>query len=879
MPPSLPHLIDSIPASAEGPVPSLTLWDRFLTVARLAPNRVAVSWEEGEITWEALAARAAGVATRLADAGIGHGDVVAFLLPPDADHFACFLGILRRGAILLSLDAASPPDRLRRVLEHSGAAAIFVSAATRSRIESLGLPGLRQIAVESVVPCPVENLPPSPASPDTIASLLYTSGSTGEPKGVMQLHRNHLRISHQYRSIHAITPEDRIALVLPPSGASARTDIHAALLGGGTLVCRDLARHGATGLGEWVDDQAITILHLVPTLYRAMIRALPPDRVLSSVRVVRLGGEALRQQDLETFARHFPPDAVLSWSLSTTEASFATMMHWRVGDPAPGDPLPSGFPMPDPGIIIVDEQGRELPAGTTGRIVQRGTLLSPGYWRAPETTAKFFSDDPVGGGVRRFFTGDLGHIDAHGRLVHEGRLDYHVKIAGNRIDPAEVEEALCRHPEVEEGVVIPRTPPTGDSWLHAFVTLRGAVTAAHLKAHLARLLPAHLVPARIEVIDRMPLTATGKVDRAGLRKRSEASQTVAPERPADHFELGLRDLWREVLRQPDLGVDASFFEHGGSSLDAVTALEQVRQRFGAEIEPQALLESPTPRELAAHLRGEAAPRRWRHLMGVSTTGDGLPFYCVPPNGRTAYSFEPLGRLMAGERPLYTFHPLGALPGESPHRTIAEMATAYVRELLDHRPEGPFLLGGRCGGGMVAWEMARQLTAAGHQVPVVILLETKRAPYPADGLLRARYATAVVAGLPFAPRAGEASRWFLHRIRARLRTPGRTPARELDDDTPPIFPTERERLLLQAHNRACLHYRIAPAPTRLALVLAETGNAFIDHQRAVLWRLLARRGTEFHVLPGNHLQTLAGDNLVRAARVILDICRRAEQSAG
>ncbi|MBX3728972.1 MAG: AMP-binding protein [Candidatus Sumerlaeia bacterium] len=875
----LPNLIESIAASAECSVPYTTIWDRFLTVARHAPSRVAVSWEEGEITWGALASRATGVATCLADVGIGHGDVVAFLLPPDADHFACFLGILQRGAILLSLDAASPPDRLRRVLEHSGAAAVFVNAATRSRIESLGLPVLRQIAVESVVPCPVENLPPSPAASDSVASLLYTSGSTGEPKGVMQLHRNHLRISHQYRTIHAITPEDRVALALPPSGASARTDIHAALMCGGILACRHLARHGAAGLGEWVDDQAITILHLVPTLYRAMVRALPPDRVLSSVRVVRLGGEALRQQDLETFARHFPPDAVLSWSLSTTEASFATMMHWRAGDPPPGDPLPSGFPMPDPGIIIVDEQGTELPAGTTGRIVQRGTVLSPGYWHAPETTAKFFSDDPVGGGVRRFFTGDLGHIDAQGRLVHEGRLDYHVKIAGNRIDPAEVEEAICRHPDVDEGVVIPRTPATGDSWLHAFVTVRGTVTTAQLKAHVAGLLPAHLVPARIEFLDRMPLTATGKVDRAGLRKRSEAPEAAAPERPADHFELGLRDVWREILRQPELGIDAGFFEHGGSSLDAVTALEEVRRRFGAEIEPQALLESPTPRELAAHLRG-AAPRRWRHLMGVSTTGDGLPFYCVPPNGRTAYSFEPLGRLMAGERPLYTFHPLGALPGETPHRTIAEMAAAYVRELLDHRPEGPFLLGGRCGGGMVAWEMARQLTAAGHEVPVVVLLETKRAPYPADRLLRLRYATAVVAGLPFAPRAGEASRWFVHRMLARLRAPGHPAAREPEnDDAPSVFPSERERAMLQAHNRACLHYRVAPAATRLALVLAEAGNAFIDHQRAVLWRLLARRGTEFHVLPGDHLQTLAGDNLVRAAGVVLDICRRAEQSAG
>lgn len=857
--------------------------ERFEEVAAWSPGAAAVEWEDGRLTWSELAARANAIACALRGRGVRRGDPVGFLLAADGRFCACLLGVLKCGAVALPLDVRSPADRLRRTLAHSGARVAIADAARMALLAEAMPEGAQALRIEDI-PASADDFGATPAEPHDVAGLLYTSGSTGEPKGSAQTHRNQLFHTRRYCDVHGVVPGDRVALALPPTGASARTDIFAALLSGATLCCRDLSRHGASGLAEWADRDGITVLHLVPTLYRAAMRELPEGRTLQRVRVVRLGGEAIRRQDLESFARHFPAPSLLSWSLSTTESSACTMMHWRAGDPVPAGTLPVGVPLDDPEPTIVDPSGTRLPRGTTGRIVLRGTSLSPGYWKAPETTSRFFADDPDEPGVRLFFTGDLGRIDGDGHLIHEGRLDYHVKVAGNRVDPAEIEEALCRHPDVEDAAVVPREAAGGDSWLHAYATAKNAATAAALRAHVAALLPAYMVPARIELLDAMPLTHTGKIDRATLMKRpAEAPAPEGPQQAADHFEAGLMELWREVLQNAELGLDAGFFEHGGTSLDAVRVVEEARRRFGAELPAHAMFETPTPRALAAVLRNGSTARRWRHLMGVRTQGDARPFFCVPPAGRTAFSFEPLARAMGDERPFYTFHPLGALPGEEPHRTIAEMAAAYVVEMREVQPAGPYYLGGRCTGGLVAFEMARQLERAGERAAFVVLLDTLRPPRPASRLLFARYALRVGLRLLAAGNYMHSAKVLLRRY-APAWMPIRRPWQEFqahDAERMARYPTERERALHAAHGRARRLYRSSPADTRACLLHSADVDAILDTKREVLWKLIALRGTVTARVAGGHRETMAGENLRRAAEFILSACRRhdAEEANG
>jgi len=879
------HLLHPVPtiAPAGEPCPAPwnvdgCLWDRFAQVAAHAPDAEAVRCETGAVSWRELVARANDVACLLRERGVRRGDVVGFLLPPEVSFFACLMGILRCGAIALPLDARSPADRVRRVVDHGGARVAFADAETVARLREAA-PACDVVDFADV-PSASGDFGPSPAQHGDIAGLLYTSGSTGGPKGASQTHRNQLFHSRRYCETHGVVPADRIALALPPVGASARTDIFAALLSGATLCCRDLAKHGAEGIDDWVDREGITVLHLVPTLYRAMVRALPEGRVMRTVRVVRLGGEAIRRQDLESFARHFPSDAVLSWSLSTTESSASTMMHWRAGDPITEGPMPSGYPLDDPEPMIVDERGERAPQGATGRIVLRGTSLSPGYWKAPEIAAKFFADDPREPGVRTFATGDLGRIDARGMLVHEGRMDYHLKIAGNRIDPAELEEALCRHPDVEDAAVIPREATSGESWLHAYATTRGEVAASALRAHVASLLPPYMVPARIEFLEKMPLTATGKIDRAGLKARpvvAAAAEVDAPHEPVDHFEAGLCALWRELLEKPDLDSDSGFFENGGTSLEAVRLVEEVRRRFGAELPAQALFETPTPRALAEHLRGGAKASRWRHLAGVSTRGDARPFFCVPPGGRTAFSFEPLARAMGGERPFYTFHPMGALPGERPHETIEETAEAYVREMREVQPKGPYMIGGRCGGGLVAYEMARLLEEAGEKVAFVLLLDMMRVPHPASRALRLRYAAELILRIPFHRHRRKLCRAVAKRAAAKVGIsifPGSRALGTGEDNTRfPVYPTERERALHAAHSRACRRYRTRPLRAPILMVSPAIGDKLIQHQRETAFRILSRTSFEKIDVPGDHFSIMQGEALRRVADVIVAHCRR------
>ncbi len=853
-----------------------TFHARFESLAASCPDAPAIEWSGGAWTRQRIVSRMNAIARALQGCGVRKGDVVAIHLPPVGDYLASILAVSKVGGIHLSLDRRSPPAYLKRVLDHSGPRAVLADSTV---VESLRaaeagagtIVDVGGIAETTDAPQPVD------VSPDDLGSLIYTSGSTGMPKGVARSHAYMFTGTQGYAEGLEIGEEDRISHVLPQSGAAARTDMFAGILTGGTLVMFDPLSEYTAGLADWLDEKRITVFHAVPTLFREILRELPEERVLSTVRVVRVGGEAVRKGDLELFNRHFPPGSVKMWSYSCSEASLCTLARFRQGDPVPEGALHSGELLNDPEVLILDERDEPVGRGEAGQIVLRAKELSPGYWNEPGLTNDSFRPCPRDSEYRLFFTGDLGYIDAENRIVMTGRRDFMVKIAGNRVDTSEVEDALCHHPAVREAAVAADTR-SGTHVLVAWVALRSGTEARELREFLAKTLPPYMIPPVIRIVEELPLTTTNKLDRKALL--DSLGDVRSPPEDTDRARVlvtEIRLVMREALGSDTFGTNDDFFLFGGTSLAAVRMTERIGESLGFAISPMALYDAPTPRLLAQYLLDcRREPSAYKHLRGFESITSGAAIALVPAGGRTALSLERIARPLSAHHPVYIMNPSGLGDGEAPHDRIESMAGAYVGELLAARPEGPLIVCGRCIGGLVAMEMARQIEAAGRTVHAVVVLDTLGVPPPKDLSLLLRYRVEVAMR---AVATGAGLGTIMQRLRKKLQKRRRAKQltghqRRLSGLNPM---TQGEFELYLAHLHARNTYRSGPFDAKLVGVVGTRQARYAEIKRNVMWSIVARGGVQRVKLPGSHSEVLDRGNVDRIVAILRECAAVAGQS--
>ncbi|MET0395249.1 MAG: non-ribosomal peptide synthase/polyketide synthase, partial [Longimicrobiaceae bacterium] len=581
-----------------------TIPARFEARARLHPERLAVRTRTTRLTYAELDRAAEGVARAILRARPAGPERVALLFEHDAAMIVGILGVLKAGKTYVPLDPLYPRERSAYVLEDSGAAALVTNRANLERARDLAGGGIPLVEVGAA---DVEEegdgaAPRLAVSPDEPAYILYTSGSTGQPKGVVQTHRNVLHFIRVYTNNLRIGPDDRLTLFSSYTFDAAVMATYGALLNGAALFPFDWREEAAAGVAEWMRREGITLYHSTPTVFRHLVGDLAAEERFPDVRLVVLGGEETQRRDVEAFRAHFAPGAVLVNGLGPTESTVTLQNFIGHDTPIPRNSVPVGLPVDDTEVVLQGALGEQVAVYGVGEILIRSPHVAPGYWRKPEQTARAFADEPESG-VRSYRTGDLGRRLPDGTLEFMGRSDFQVKVRGFRVEPGEVEAALRGHPAVREAVVTAHEGGSGERWLAGYVVAAegaAAPAAEELRGWLRGRLPEYMVPPVFVAVEALPLTPSGKVDRLALPapERAESAAAVAPRTPTEEVLAG---IWAEVLGVDGIGAGDDFFALGGHSLLATRVMARVREAFGVEVPLRSLFELPTVGALAERI--------------------------------------------------------------------------------------------------------------------------------------------------------------------------------------------------------------------------------------------------------------------------------------
>ena len=589
-----------------------TIPDRFEQQVLRYPDRTAIKTERHHLTYAELNCLANRVARAiLARRGEG-AEPVALLLGNDAPAIAAILGVLKAGKIYVPLDPGHPRLRTRHILEDSQASLLVTNHEQLPLAEELARGARPLINLDELAPSlPTANLGLS-IPPDALTWILYTSGSTGQPKGVAQSHRNVLHFVMNYANGLRLCPEDRLTLLFSCSVNAGAHDIFSALLNGAALYPLDVKREGVMGLADWLRQHRITVYGSVPTLFRNFADTLTGKEEFPDLRLIKLVGEPVSKRDVEAFNQHFARDCVFVNRLGSTETGtirwhFITQQT-RIEDSA----VPVGYPVEGNDILLLDERGAEVGSGEVGEIAVRSRYLSPGYWRQPERTAAAFLPVPGGGDERIYLTGDLGRMLPDGCLECLGRKDFQIKIRGHRVEAEEIELALLGLPAVKEAVVTARMDRPGDQRLVAYLVARDRPlpSISEMRRFLQGRLPDHFVPSSFVELKALPLLPNGKLDRRALPAPGQArpdleTPVIAARTPV---EEALAGIWAEVLGVEQVGVQDNFLELGGHSLLAMQVISRVRDAFQVDVSLPSFLEAPRVARLASVVARQLAAK-------------------------------------------------------------------------------------------------------------------------------------------------------------------------------------------------------------------------------------------------------------------------------
>ncbi|MGW2277290.1 non-ribosomal peptide synthetase/MFS transporter [Streptomyces sp. NPDC001770] len=690
------------------------------------PEAVAVTGDEGTLTYAALDEAADRIAGRLVAAGVTRGDVVAVSAERSHALVTALLGVMRTGACYTPLDTEYPSERLQFMLADSGARVLLTQ-------RGLPVPGACDAAVLYLDDdahrgsAPVMSRGAGP-QPDDPAYLIYTSGSTGRPKGVPNTHRALVnRLLWMQRS-YPIGPDDRVLQKTPAGFDVSVWEFFWPLMTGARLV---LARPGgqkdAAYLQELIRSVPVTVAHFVPSMLPLFLAEEGAGRCTGLRRVV-CSGEALPPDTARAF-RALLPDCALANLYGPTEAA-VDVSSWECEGVL--DTVPIGRPIDNIRLYVLDGALRPVPPGAPGEIHIGGTGVALGYHRRPGLTASRFVPDPYGPpGSRLYRTGDLGRRRPDGTLEHLGRIDHQVKLRGLRIEPGEIESALRALPAVTEAAVVVREDSPGDKRLAAYLVTEDGpddLDAQALRTRLKLVLPDYMVPVSFTALPALPLTPNGKLDRRALPKpepHRAPGASLAPESPAERV---LAAIWAEVLGLDEVGADEDFFDLGGHSLLATQVVARARtllpEAGGRPVSVMDLFNCRTVRDLAAlaELPEDArGPRRLLHRLTpqVPAGRRRATVVCVPYGGGSAVVYQPVADLLPDDHELWSV----AIPGHDvgvteEHLPFGELAGKLAAE-IEERVEGPLIVYGHCGvGTALAVATARLLEASGRELEAV-----------------------------------------------------------------------------------------------------------------------------------------------------------------
>ncbi|MFE0191075.1 amino acid adenylation domain-containing protein [Streptomyces sp. NPDC058989] len=723
------------PAALARPTALPTVVTRFADQAARTPQATALVAGEERWSYRRLDEAAGHVAGRLRALGAPCEARIGIAMDRSPQTIAVILGVMRAGCAVLPLDVGYPAQRLAAMLEQAGPFRVIAHAPYA---HLAGDPALVLPAESVTEPSPDSEGGPADAAwgrdltPDNTAYVLFTSGSTGRPKGVAMPHRSLAALVDWQVQAPSSAAGGATLQYAPLSFDVSFQEIFSTLCSGGALhLVSDGERRDMPALLRRIDTERIERVFLPYVALQQLAETADAlDITPRALRVLISSGEQLRVTGEIRRLCAALPDAVLENQYGPTETHVATAFT-MAGDPTAFPALPPiGYAVDGSEVHVLDDRLRPVPAGARGEVYLGGACLAHGYEGRPDLTKERFVPHPFADeGQVLYHTGDLGLVLSDGAVVYAGRADAQVKVRGFRVEPAEVELALTalaeHYPPLRDAAVVARQRENGDTFLAAFLVGDGAEEdLPGIRERLQSTLPEHMVPSHLQWTARLPLTPSGKRDDAALRK-APLTTTAGPDdvAPRDDYERALAEMMADLLHLPSVGIHTGLFDLGGTSLTAMRLVVQIEQRYGVTIALSEFIAAPTVAGLAARLRDGDAVAAFDPLVPIRPDGDRPPLFMVHPMGGNVLCYVRFARHLPADQPLYALQAAGADPGTTPLCSVQELAASYVTALREVQPHGPYSIGGWSFGGFVAFEIARQLRAAGEEINRLVLLDT------------------------------------------------------------------------------------------------------------------------------------------------------------
>ena len=844
---------------------------------------VAVICGDRQLTYGQLDERASALARYLVHRGVQHESLVGLYIERSLELAVGLLAILKAGGAYVPLDPLYPSNRLTFMLAD---ASIAIALTQRRLVGSLPPTSAEIINIDEFddshsVDC--DGRCETEPSGDDLAYVMYTSGSTGEPKGVMIEHAAVVNTILDINRRFNVGPTDRVLATSSFGFDLSVFDMFGLWAAGGSVVIPN--PDGARKAAHWaqlVRQNKVTIWNSVPASLEMLLnqQADCAGDSLESLRLVLLSGDWIgltlpgRMRAVNSRAE------VISLG-GATEASI-----WSILYPIDRiDPLwksiPYGRAMANQSFHVLDEQRHECSPGVVGQLYIGGIGLARGYWDRPALTDERFIDDPFSGqlGARLYATGDLGRWLDDGTIEFLGRTNGQVKIRGYRIELGEVEAAFCRHPAVAQAIVLAREEDLGRKQLLAFFVAIGQPppTPRELRRFLRESLPEYMVPARFVHLDRLPLTDNQKIDRRALAEMDlmQFGPSTPYAAPMNETQRRLVGIWQKGFESQGVGIDDDFFDLGGDSLLAAGLFSRIEREFDQILSIDVLVDRPTIRLLADLLENPRSADDQSSVITIQQGNGRPPLFCLPGIGGNVLEFRGLAERLSPDQPVFGLRPAGLDDSRSPHDSIVEMAAYAIEQMRTVQQRGPYHLAGFSLGGIVAFEMAIRLREAGESVALLALLDSRLSSPPAylSTLQKVRLHWQILW------HSSRGERWRYLRERGRLlaaRIRRGDLRRAKDDLVAGLDLSPASRKVAQVHWQAWCEYQPQVYDGPIALFIAqddpELSTAWCDDAR-LCWNRWTTDKVDVCRVAGKHTEILQSDKVQALATQLSEYLSR------
>jgi amino acid adenylation domain-containing protein len=710
----------------------------FEREAERRPAAAAIDHAGASISFDRLNRRSNQLAGLVRERGAGPEDLVGVCVDRTPDAAAAVLAVLKAGAAFVLLPPDLPAPRLAAMLQDARPKFVIAGEEHAGRFAGSGCEVLSLERCEPAIARQSGSNLDCIARPENAAYAVFTSGSTGRPKAALLTHRALANHTQAVSRVYGISCADRRLQFASIGSDMFISEIFTFLCSGATLVfCLDPAGNSIAEFLRLIETHRITIAGMPSSWWSAWVSAMESGELAipHCLRIAIVGMERLNPAALAAFRRAAGDRLKFFNAYGPSETSPIATLYEAGSSPWESASLvPIGRPIANNRVYVLDEHGNPVPVGVPGELYIGGDGVARGYLNAPDLTAAKFLPDPFGAdpAKRMFRTGDRVFSLPDGNLVFLGRADRQVKIRGFRVELEEIEAVLAEHPGVRQCAVVAQ-PDEGRQTLAAYVTASSAPapTTEDLRLHLLRRLPDYMAPAYFTILPEMPVTSTGKIDRRSLplsTPRPQPDDDFAD--PATPTEKRLARLWQEVLGLARVSATANFFESGGDSLRATQLVVRIHREFGKDFPFALFLRAPTIAQIALALDGGAAPDREMSrgaTLSYAHQGTRLPLFSITSQAQDLYVFRHLTNHLDSAQPVFVLNvPVQEREGV---RRVEELAARVCQSIRGIRAKGPYILGGYCFGGIVAFEAAQQLIAGGAEVPLVALFDTPAPGYP------------------------------------------------------------------------------------------------------------------------------------------------------